>query len=131
MPGELTLSLFYDTIRTHTKRHKGMSLVEFSQGSLSMLPMQQKFKRSPSIVSRTIAGETILVPIRKSVGDMESIYNLNETATLVWNLLDGQHTLGEIQSQMVLEFQVEADQAHEDLLELLDELSRFGAIEIV
>jgi hypothetical protein len=95
-----------------------------------MISMQQKFKRSPSIVSRTIAGETILVPIRKSVGDMESIYNLNETATLVWNLLDGQHTLGEIQNQMVLDFQVEDEEAQGDLMELIDELQRFGAIEI-
>ena len=51
------------------------------------------YQQDPSIVSREIAGEVILVPIRNNVGDLESIYTLNETAARIWALLDGDHTL--------------------------------------
>ena len=47
------------------------------------------FCHDPNIVDRNIAGEVILVPIRNNVGDLESIYTLNETAARIWELLDG------------------------------------------
>ena len=37
-----------------------------------------------------IAGETIVVPIRGQVGDLESIYNLNEVGSVIWEMTDGQ-----------------------------------------
>jgi hypothetical protein len=88
-----------------------------------------RYRRNPSIVSRDIAGETILVPIRKSVGDLESIYTLNETASFVWDRLDGERTLGEIKREVLGAFAVtEADVAR-DLLELVEQLKEIGAIE--
>ena len=47
------------------------------------------YKKSDSIVSRRIADEFILVSIRQNVGDLESIYTLNETAARIWELIDG------------------------------------------
>ena len=52
-------------------------------------PFDQVYRKDPSIVARQIAGEMILVPIRQNVGDLESIYLLNETALFAWQLLDG------------------------------------------
>ena len=50
---------------------------------------EKVYKKSDSIVSRKIADEFILVPIRQNVGDMESIYALNETSARIWELIDG------------------------------------------
>ena len=36
------------------------------------------FARNEEVVSRTIVDELILVPIRKDVADMETLYTLNE-----------------------------------------------------
>ena len=44
-------------------------------------------------MARQIAGEYILVPIRQSAGEVESIYTLNEVGTRIWELLDGQRSL--------------------------------------
>ncbi len=76
------------------------------------------YQQDPSIVSREIAGEVILVPIRNNVGDLESIYTLNETAARIWALLDGEHTLADVRDAIVAEFEVEADEAEADLMEL-------------
>ncbi len=48
------------------------------------------YMHDPSIVSRSIAGEVILVPIKKNVGDLESIYTLNDTGARIWELIDSQ-----------------------------------------
>ena len=90
--------------------------------------LQTIYQHDPSIVSRSIAGEMILVPIRKNVGDMENIYTLNETAARVWELIDGRRSLAEVQQHMVNEFEVEPAQAEDDLLELLDSLLEEGAL---
>ncbi len=90
--------------------------------------INQRFQKSTSIVSQEIAGEVILVPVRQSVGELESIYTLNETAARTWALIDGKHTLGEIHQQILAEYKVDEDQARQDLLELVDQLQQIGAI---
>ncbi len=88
----------------------------------------QKFRQDPAIVSRKIAGEMILVPIRQNVGDLDSIYVLNETALLAWQLFDGEHSLADIRRQITAEFEVDEQQAGQDLLELVANLERAGAL---
>ncbi len=88
----------------------------------------KKFRRDPAIVSRKIAGEMILVPIRQNVGDLESIYVLNETALLAWEMFDGEHSLADIRRQITTEFEVDEQQAGQDLLELVANLERAGAL---
>jgi len=80
------------------------------------------------MVSREIAGEVILVPIRRNVGDLESVYTLNETAALAWTLFDGSLTVNQIQDQIVTEYKVNADEAGRDLIELILQLEEIGAI---
>ena len=88
----------------------------------------QRFQKDTSIVSQEIAGEVILVPVRQSVGELDSIYTLNETAAYTWSLIDGQRTLEEIHQQIVAEYDVDEDVTRQDLLELVEMLKHIGAI---
>jgi len=90
--------------------------------------LQQIYRKDPNIVSREIVGETILVPIRQNVGDMESIYTLNETAALAWSLLDGDLTLEQIKDLIVEEYDIDDQDAANDLLELIAQLDEIGAV---
>jgi hypothetical protein len=99
------------------------------EGGVHMPNLTHCYRQDPSIVSREIAGEVILVPIRNNVGDLESIYTLNETAATVWAHLDGQTTLAEILDLMVAEYEVEAQEAKADLLELIEQLTAIGAVQ--
>lgn len=87
------------------------------------------YRHDPNIVSRLIAGEMILVPIRKNVGDMECIYTLNETAARIWELIDGQRTTGAVLEQMLDDFDIDPAEAERDLMELLHDLCEIGALE--
>ena len=46
-----------------------------------------RYQRTDEFVARNIAGETVLVPIHRQIGDLESIYTLNEVATFIWERL--------------------------------------------
>jgi hypothetical protein len=82
-------------------------------------------------VDREIAGELILVPIRNNVGELESIYTLNDTAAFIWALLDGEHTLAEIRDAIVTKFDVEAGKVEADLVELIEQLESVPAVQLV
>ena len=87
------------------------------------------YRHDPNIVDRNIAGEVILVPIRNNVGDLESIYTLNETAARIWELLDGERTLSEVCDAIVAEFEVATAGAEADLLELVEQLQSVQAVQ--
>ena len=93
-----------------------------------MPELGEHYRKDPSIISREIAGEVILVPIRSHVGDLESIYTLNETGARIWALLDEQHTLGEIINQIQAEYEISAAEASQDLFELVTQLQQINAI---
>ena len=95
-----------------------------------MINLNQKLSKDPSIVSREIAGEVILVPIRQNVGDLGRIYTLNETAAFVWLSIDGSVTLAEIRDQIISKYDIAEGEAEEDILELVNQLTEIGAVRI-
>ena len=86
------------------------------------------YKKSDSIVSRKIADEFILVPIRQNVGDLESIYTLNAVASHIWELIDGKSKTKEIREKIVEEYEVAPREAEKDLIEHLQQLEKINAI---
>src|SRR5205809_8144263 len=62
------------------------------------------YVRSESVVSRVIAGETLIIPVRKGVGDLASIYSLNQVATAIWQAIqqprDTQEIVNTIEQQL-------------------------------
>jgi hypothetical protein len=47
------------------------------------------YAKDADLVTRDVAGETIVVPIKNKVGDLNSIFTLNEIGTVIWGLIDG------------------------------------------
>lgn len=93
-----------------------------------MASASEIYQKDPSMVSREIVGEVILVPIRQNVGDLENIFTLNETAARAWELIDGVRTFGDILQHIVEEFDVEPVEAQQDFSDLLAQLEEIGAV---
>ncbi len=89
------------------------------------------YARHPDYVQRDVAGECILVPIRRSLAEANSIYVLNETGAALWNRLDGTHRLQDITAAFCIEYDVTTDQLHRDVETLLADLLSIHAIEEV
>ena len=85
--------------------------------------------RSDVVVSRLIAGETLVVPLRGGVGDLASIYSFNGTGTLIWKLLESPRTVSELATEVADEYSVELAQAERDVNEFVSEMKSVGLVE--
>jgi hypothetical protein len=87
-----------------------------------------RYERDPNVIAREIAGERILVPVRTQAADMASIYVLNDTGSRIWDLLDGQHSLSDIQEILVQEYDVSREVAETDVAEIIEQLQEIGML---
>jgi len=78
-----------------------------------------------SVVTRRIAGETILVPIAGGVGDLDAIYTMNEVASFIWERIDGQ-SVQAIAAAVSAEYDVGLEEAARDVDELLNAFIAIG-----
>jgi hypothetical protein len=90
---------------------------------------QRVFKTRPDVVARRIAGETILVPIRGELADMQKIYALDAVAEAVWNGLDGVADLETVLARVVATFDVPEDVARRDVASFVAKLVEAGLVE--
>ena len=86
------------------------------------------FSRDTNCVTREIAGETLIVPIKNRVGDLDSIYTLNEVATIIWQLVNGQTSVDKIIDAVHDAYDVDREEATKDTVEFLDSLEKEGLI---
>ena len=80
------------------------------------------FMHGNDCVTRSIAGETIIVPVRSHVVDLDAIYTLNEVGTLIWNHLDGQTDGQQIAEAVCHAYDVTPEAAAQDTRAFLDTL---------
>jgi hypothetical protein len=86
------------------------------------------YVRSESVVSRVIAGETLIIPVRKGVGDLASIYSLNQVASAIWQAIQQPRNKEEIILAVEKEFAGERRQIEHDVDTFLDEMYSAGLI---
>lgn len=101
-----------------------------SDASSCPLFADQVFVRSQSVVSRRVAGETLIVPIRGKVGDLASIYSFNETGSLIWQALETPKGLVELIDAVEAEYAVEREQAERDATQFLNDMLAVGLVEV-
>lgn len=88
------------------------------------------FIKEKDIVTRSIAGETIIVPIRSNVGDLDYIYTLNEVGSMIWGLIDGKRSVAKIIDTIHKTYEVNPEEAKKDTLDFLNSLEGAGLIRL-
>lgn len=89
----------------------------------------QRFVRADDVVKRTIAGETVLVPVRNSTADLDCIYTSNETGSMIWECLDGQKKVSQIADAICRRYDVPLEEATRALSDFLTALEKAGLIQ--
>jgi hypothetical protein len=87
--------------------------------------------RNTAIVSREVAGETIVVPICRGVGDLDSVYTFNPVGRSLWRLLEDGHSVEELAKWVATHYEVDEQQAFADVQSYLSELQEIGLIRTV
>ena len=86
------------------------------------------YVRSDSVVSRVIAGETLIVPVRKGLGDLASIYSLNEVGSMIWEALQHRRDQDEIVELIKQEFEDDGADVQRDVETFLAEMQSAGLV---
>jgi hypothetical protein len=86
------------------------------------------FNKENDLVTRDVAGESIIVPIKRHVGDLEGVFTLNEVGAMIWQLIDGQTTVRQLMEAVRDEYDVEAAEAEKDVADFLLSLEDAGLI---
>lgn len=86
------------------------------------------YAKNPDYVERDVAGECILVPIRRNLVDSNSIYVLNETGAALWGRIDGTRSIRKITAEFVEEYDVTLERLHQDFHTLLSDLLSIHAV---
>ena len=79
------------------------------------------YRKNADVVSRRIADELFLVPIKGNIADMQRIFTLNPVAEYIWQQIEVKN-LDEIRAGVCEQFAVEQERAEADMLELIREL---------
>jgi len=93
-----------------------------------MADLDAVYEHSESLVTRDLAGEKIIVPVRRNVGDLNSIYTLNSVANEIWLLLDGKRTVSEVVGALEQEYEVDSSTLASDVCRVLDDLRDEGLV---
>jgi hypothetical protein len=87
------------------------------------------YARREGIVLREVAGEQILVPIRRDVADLKAIFALNTVGRCIWELLDGTRGTDAVLAGLVERFDVSPEEASADLRAFVERLTQAGLVE--
>jgi len=86
------------------------------------------FVKVKDLVTRDVAGEKIIVPIKGHVGDLEGVFTLNEVGAMIWQLIDGRTKALELAEAVRKEYDVDAAEAEKDVVDFLRSLEDAGLI---
>ena len=81
------------------------------------------------LIKRQIAGDTILVPVGKTVYDANGLFVLNELGDFLWDRLPGAASQQELVDGVLAEYEVSAEEAAADIAEFLSQLRKLGILE--
>ena len=85
-------------------------------------------KIKKELIKREIAGETILVPVGKTVFDSNGLFALNEVGGFLWELLPQAETEEALLEAVLAEYDVSAQEAAKDIAEFLNKLRQMEII---
>ena len=85
-------------------------------------------KIKKELVKRDIAGDTILVPVGKTVYDSNGLFILNELGSFLWDRLEAAENEEELLHAVLNEYEVTKETAKKDLRTFLDKLREMGIL---
>lgn len=80
------------------------------------------------LIKREITGDTILVPVGKTVLDSNGLFMLNELGAFIWDLLPGTESEEDICNAVLERYDVSAETVKKDVSEFLEKLRKMDII---
>ncbi|MHB0999052.1 MAG: PqqD family protein [Armatimonadota bacterium] len=78
---------------------------------------------------RTIGEEAVVVPVGQRVVDFNGLISLNDTGKFIWECLKEDSTEESLVTALMEEYDVDIEQARQDVSAYIEELQRLSVIE--
>lgn len=85
-------------------------------------------RRSEGFVTRVVGDETVVVPVRAGVANLEAIFTMNAVGTAIWRHIDGVATAQDLAQRLCDEFDVTPTEALADVTDYLSLLASKGLV---
>ena len=89
------------------------------------IPLSSYIVVKPGQVSTNLEGEIVILDAKSG-----QYYGLDEVGATVWQLIQEPKTIQQVRDAILAEYEVEAEQCEQDLLELLHTMAEKGLIEL-
>ena len=89
---------------------------------------EKVYAQAGDVICRQVGHESILVPIRNNVGNLDYIYTLSPVAARIWSLIDGKRAIDDIIETICGEYDVTREQAAADVAELVSDLENVSLL---
>ncbi len=85
-------------------------------------------KIKKELIKRSIAGDTILVPVGRAVLESNGLFVLNELGAFIWDLLPTVDTEAQIVDAILAQYDVTAEEAAADVEAFLSQLRKMDIL---
>ena len=86
-------------------------------------------KIKKQLIKRTLAKDTVLVPVGKTIYDSNGLFILNCAGAFVWDHLETAETEEDLLQRFLEEYEITEDVARQDLRDFMDKLRDMGILE--
>jgi hypothetical protein len=98
--------------------------------AITSIPWTSVPAKTPGLVTRMVADETLVVPIKGQLAHMQVLYVLTPVANHLWTQMDGVKDLQALHASIVEAYDVAEDQARTDLLDFVQSMLDSGLIHL-
>ncbi len=84
--------------------------------------LQTLHKLKSKFVARNVGNELILVPLTANVAQMNELFTLNETGKFIWENINENSTISDIENSMIETFDIDSVTAKRDIELFLSKL---------
>jgi hypothetical protein len=92
---------------------------------LSPITLSSRVSAVKDQISSSLGNEEVILHLQSG-----TYYGLNEVGSRIWHLIQEQKPISEIYQQLLIEYNIDADQCKRDVLALLQQLADEHLIEI-
>lgn len=86
-------------------------------------------KKIKSFITRTIAGETVLVPAEETAHDFNGMISLTDTAAFIWEHIEEATDFNQLVDMILDEYEVDRETAAADTSSFVMQLLQHGMIQ--
>jgi hypothetical protein len=88
----------------------------------------RSLRRTDGFVSRAFGTETVVVPVRAGVANLEKIFTMNAVGSAVWHAIDGAATIDDLSLVVSRKFEITPIEAAPDVAAFVELLETKGLV---